>query len=82
MIQRLALYSSLGLLLDALGYGAGTVVFWSVVALFWASDHLARIETIEDFRSSLLDALEQARDELARAQDRLEQLQQDRKDTQ
>jgi hypothetical protein len=82
MIQRLTLWATLGVLMNALGYDLSSAGFWCVLALFWATDHLARIETIEDFRSSLLDALEQARDELARAQDRIDRLQQDHKDTQ
>lgn len=44
MIQRLALYATLGLLLTALGYTASTEVFWAMLALMWSAEHLARTE--------------------------------------
>ena len=44
MIQRLALYATLGLLLTALGYTVSTEVFWSMLALMWCAEHLARTE--------------------------------------
>ncbi len=47
MLQRLALYATLGLVLDAVGQGVTTAGFWCIVALFWAAEHLARIEVVE-----------------------------------
>ena len=44
MIQRLALYATLGLLLTALGYTGSSEVFWSMLALMWCAEHLARAE--------------------------------------
>ena len=44
MIQRLALYATLGLLLTALGYTASTEVFWAMLGLMWCAEHLARTE--------------------------------------
>jgi hypothetical protein len=82
MIQRLALYVTLGWVLDlGLGCHWDTWQFWSIMALFWCSDALTRIETIEGFRQSLESALAQAERQLAQAQARLKQLQ-DHKDLQ
>ena len=44
MLTRIVLYSTLGTLLHALGHGWDTTEFWCVLALFWASDQLSRIE--------------------------------------
>ena len=44
MITRIVLYATLGCLLDALGQGAGDWGFWCVLALFIATDILARKE--------------------------------------
>lgn len=47
MLQRLALYTTLGLLLSTMEFSVATWQFWSVVALFWASESLTRRETTE-----------------------------------
>ena len=44
MLTRIALYSTLGYLISLLGHGWDTTEFWCVLALFWASDQLTRIE--------------------------------------
>ena len=44
MLTRLALYTALGLVLNAMGATLSTWQFWSVVGLFWASEHLTRQE--------------------------------------
>jgi hypothetical protein len=44
MIQRLALYATLGLLLSALGYTGYSEVFWCMLGLMWCAEHLARAE--------------------------------------
>ena len=41
MIQRIALYATLGFLLDALGHSWDTWQFWSAVGLFWCADMIA-----------------------------------------
>ena len=53
MITRLFLYSTLGILLDALGQGVTTAGFWCMVALFWASEHLARMDTIAEIEAEV-----------------------------
>lgn len=47
LVQRLALYSTLAWLLLALGQTWDTWGFWSVLGLFWASEHVTRMEVIE-----------------------------------
>jgi hypothetical protein len=42
MIQRVALYGVLGLLLDALGHGVEDWGFWCVVVMYWALDLVSR----------------------------------------
>ncbi len=69
MLQRLALYAALGLVLDALGQTVTSTGFWLVLALFWAQDLLARREGFEQ-----AEALSQAI--LKRANQMLEQAQQ------
>ena len=53
MIQRIALYITLGLTLHALGQGADSMGFWCVLVLFWASEHMTRIELIEQLQAEL-----------------------------
>jgi hypothetical protein len=47
MIQRIALYSTMGLLLQALGHTWDTWQFWSMLSLFWASERLTKQEQHE-----------------------------------
>lgn len=47
MIQRIALYTVLGLTLNAVGAEFNTWGFWSILALFWASEVLTRREGYE-----------------------------------
>lgn len=47
MLQRIALYTALGLVLSALGADFTHWGFWSVIALFWASETLTRREGYE-----------------------------------
>jgi hypothetical protein len=46
MWTRLALYAVLGYTLDALGAHWDTWGFWCVLGLFWAAEHLTRMEVI------------------------------------
>ena len=47
MLQRIALYTVLGLVLNAVGAEFNTWGFWSILALFWASEALTRGEGFE-----------------------------------
>jgi len=47
MLQRIALYTTLGLVLSVLEIAWDTWAFWSIVALFWASETLTRREGYE-----------------------------------
>lgn len=58
MLQRIALYATLGYLLDALAVNFTHWGFWCVVGLFWASEHLTRMEIIEQLQAEL-EALQQ-----------------------
>lgn len=62
MWTRIALYATLGTLLDALGLEVSTTGFWCVVGLFWASEHLARMDTIADIEAEV-ERLKQQRKE-------------------
>ena len=53
MIQRIALYATLGYLLDALGQGANTLGFWCVLGLFFASETLTRVETLHQVQEHI-----------------------------
>jgi hypothetical protein len=44
MLQRLVLYSTLGVLANALGHTWDSWQFWCLLGLFWAADQLARTE--------------------------------------
>jgi hypothetical protein len=57
MITRIALYATLGFLLDALGHNWDTWQFWSIVALFWASDIMARREGYTEAIQDLLELM-------------------------
>jgi hypothetical protein len=47
LVQRIALYTTLGLTLNAVGAEFDTWAFWSILALFWASETLTRREGYE-----------------------------------
>lgn len=47
ILQRIALYTTLGLVLNAVGAEFNTWAFWSILALFWASETLTRREGYE-----------------------------------
>ena len=53
MLTRIALYATLGTLLNALELNISTVGFWLVVGLFWASEHLTRIEVIDSINEEV-----------------------------
>ena len=44
---RIALYATLGYLLDALGHDWTTWGFWAVLGLYWAAETVTRLEVIE-----------------------------------
>ena len=82
MIQRLALYATLGLLLTALGYTGSSEVFWAMLGLMWCAEHLARAEGYDSamaeadrlvqYAQQLLDRAEQ----IAKQQEQQEQTKQ------
>jgi hypothetical protein len=47
ILQRIALYTTLGLVLSAVGADFNTWGFWSILALFWASETITRREGYE-----------------------------------
>jgi hypothetical protein len=47
ILQRIALYTALGLVLSALGAGFNTWGFWCILALFWAAETMTRREGYE-----------------------------------
>lgn len=47
MLQRIALYATLGLVLDAAQVGIDSWAFWAILALFIASEWMTRRETME-----------------------------------
>jgi hypothetical protein len=47
MIQRIVLYATLGALLTHLGHVWDTWAFWSIIALYWASEQITRQEGYE-----------------------------------
>ena len=53
MITRMAIYVALGLLLSHMGYNFDSIEFWCVVGLFWATEHLARVELIDDIHTEV-----------------------------
>jgi hypothetical protein len=53
MLQRLALYTTLGWLLLALEQTFTTWGFWCVVGLFWAAEHLTRAEVYDSLALEL-----------------------------
>ena len=53
MITRILLYSTLGLLLDAVGLTYQDTGFWLFVAVFWAVETQARTELIEELQAEL-----------------------------
>lgn len=44
IIQRIALYATMGMLLNALGHTWDSWGFWCVLVMFWGSDLIARME--------------------------------------
>jgi hypothetical protein len=62
MLQRITLYTALGLTLNALGAEFNTWGFWCVVGLFWASEHLTRIETVEAIAQDVARIRQQRKD--------------------
>jgi hypothetical protein len=77
MIQRLALYATLGLLLNALGYAGDSAVFWSMLGLMWCAEHLARADGYDSAMAEADRALQYAQQLLDRAEQLSKQQQQE-----
>ncbi len=60
LLQRIALYTTLGLVLNAVGAEFNTWAFWSILALFWASEALTRQEGFEQGVAAGITAYSQA----------------------
>ena len=63
MLTRLALYCTLGLFLNAIGQDVTTAGFWCVVGLFWAAEHLTRIDTVNDIHEEVERIRQQRKDD-------------------
>ena len=61
MLQRLALYATLGYVLDTLGQDWTTWGFWCILALFIASEWLTRRELLEQIQAEVAEVLEKQR---------------------
>ena len=68
MIQRLALYATLGLLLSAIGYTGYSEVFWSMLGLMWCAEHLARADGYDSAMAEADRALQLAQQLVDRAE--------------
>lgn len=53
MLQRIALYATLGYVLDLAGLAWTTTEFWCILALFLANTWIARRETIEEIEEEV-----------------------------
>jgi hypothetical protein len=53
MIQRIALYATLGMVLDAAALTITDLLFWCILALFLASEWMTRRELIEQLNQEL-----------------------------
>lgn len=63
MLQRLALFATLGLVLDALGLQAWSAGFWCILGLFIAYGWLVRIEVeqeLDEYYKAIRDRIRQA----------------------
>ena len=66
MLERLALYVTLGILCDALGHPATSMEFWCFIGLFWAVDILGTHSGFDRARELHAAMLVQAHAELVR----------------
>lgn len=71
MIQRIALYATLGLTLDFSGAGYDTLGFWCVVSLFWALEHITHREGLETGIVMAIELPQSKIDELRKQLDRI-----------
>ncbi len=53
MLQRIALYATLGYVLDLAGLAWTAAEFWCVLALFMANTWMTRRETIEEIEEEV-----------------------------
>lgn len=74
MIQRIALYVTLGLTLDLIGADAATLGFWCVLALFWAMDTLSNTD---GFETGVVAALQMPLEQIQELQAELAKIEQE-----
>jgi len=67
ILERLAVYSVLALVLGLLGLTWTTELFWCVMALVWVAEHLARLEGYDDAIEISQSILEKAHEMLREA---------------
>jgi len=67
LIQRIALYATLGVVIDSLGVATWGWQFWCLLALFWAAEWLARDAGHRDAAWEYADALQDAAEGIKRA---------------
>jgi hypothetical protein len=60
MWTRIALYATLGYVLDQLGAQWNTWGFWAVLGLFWASETMTRTQLLEQLQEEI-EAVRRAR---------------------
>jgi hypothetical protein len=71
MLQRIALYATLGTLLGHLGHVWDTWAFWCILALYWCSEAITRREGFELGVAQGMNAYSQATPEQRAAIDKI-----------
>jgi hypothetical protein len=79
MLQRIALYTALGLTLSAVGADYTHWGFWCVIGLFWASETLTRREGYE---AGMVFMAELSLEQLTQIKREIERIDANSKDTQ
>ena len=74
MLQRLFLYATLGVLLDALGHQWNTTEFWCFLGLFWAADRLSHMEGYRDAVLGMLEMLQSHRSAVEALEKKLKEM--------
>jgi hypothetical protein len=81
MIQRIALYATLGLVVDSLEASAQGWQFWSIIALFAAAEWLASYEAAELTEAHWEKTINQALDGLRQANSIIDSLRKELQET-
>jgi len=81
MLQRIALYATLGLVVDSLEVGAWGWQFWSIIALFTAAEWLASYEAAAATKAHWEKTIDQALDGLRQANSVIDSLRKELQET-